>query len=820
MNFNLKETAIFQALKWEGFYKSIGFFKKLFLVFSVLFFFLIFFTSKISLFFGLFLISLSLFLIFKIEESFFNLKLKNPKLKISIKEALFKPEEINLAEFLSFEAARAIWKSKNDSDRLFYNLLCDNPKLNFIFSRLLLDVNEIKKILKSQNPESQPDDFQELILESFKTANQKNNQRVELGDILAALAKNNSNFKRILIDTNLNSQDVENLAWWLESLEKRITERKRFWEWENLVKKGSLAKDWAAGYSPLLDKFGIDYSKIVQKQGFPEMIGHQKEIEAVERILARRELNNCLLVGEPEVGRKSMILELARKSVLGKSLPEVNYKRIVQLDLSSLAAQTANMEEAEAVLEQIFREMMHAGNIILVIDEFHNFIGGEKRPGVIDISGVITPYLPLPGFQIVAVTSFTGLHKYLEQRPAILSLFEKVEVGEISEEETLFVLEDHSLFLENKYKKFIAFPALKEAISLAEKYISKPFPKSAMDLLDEVMVYVYSIKEKVVLPEHVRKIVSGKTEVPVGEVEEKEKDLLLNLEELIHERIIDQEEGVREVSIALRRSRAEISARKGPMGTFLFLGPTGVGKTETAKALAAIYFNSEEKMIRLDMSEFQAISDIARLIGSPGEEGLLTTKVKENPFSLVLLDEIEKAHPNILNLFLQVLDEGNLTDGLGNKINFKNSIIIATSNAGYQIILEAIKDKSEWSTVKQKLLDYLFKEGVFRPEFINRFDAMVVFKPLSKENILKVAEMMLKKIEESLKEKNIDFIVTPALKQKIAELGYDPTFGARQMKRVIQDKIEDVLATAILSGQIKRKDMIEIDPRTFQIRKL
>jgi ATP-dependent Clp protease ATP-binding subunit ClpA len=256
------------------------------------------------------------------------------------------------------------------------------------------------------------------------------------------------------------------------------------------------------------------------------------------------------------------------------------------------------------------------------------------------------------------------------------------------------------------------------------------------------------------------------------------------------------------------------------MGTFLFLGPTGVGKTETAKALAAIYFNSEEKMIRLDMSEFQAISDIARLIGSPGEEGLLTTKVKENPFSLVLLDEIEKAHPNILNLFLQVLDEGNLTDGLGNKINFKNSIIIATSNAGYQIILEAIKDKSEWSTVKQKLLDYLFKEGIFRPEFINRFDAMVVFKPLSRENILKVAELMLKKIEESLKEKNIDFIVTPALKQKIAELGYDPTFGARQMKRVIQDKIEDVLATAILSGEIKRKDMIEIDANTFQIRKL
>jgi ATP-dependent Clp protease ATP-binding subunit ClpA len=225
-------------------------------------------------------------------------------------------------------------------------------------------------------------------------------------------------------------------------------------------------------------------------------------------------------------------------------------------------------------------------------------------------------------------------------------------------------------------------------------------------------------------------------------------------------------------------------------------------------------------MIRLDMSEFQAISDIPRLIGSPGEEGLLTTKTKEAPFSLILLDEIEKSHPNILNLFLQVLDEGHLTDGLGNKINFKNSIIIATSNAGYKIILEAIKDKSEWSNVKQKLLDELFKEGVFRPELINRFDAVVVFKPLSRENTLKVAELMLKKVSDGLQEKGIDFIITPALKQKIAELGYDPTFGARQMKRVIQDKIEDVLATAILSGQIKRKDMIEIDAETFQIKKL
>jgi len=254
-----------------------------------------------------------------------------------------------------------------------------------------------------------------------------------------------------------------------------------------------------------------------------------------------------------------------------------------------------------------------------------------------------------------------------------------------------------------------------------------------------------------------------------------------------------------------------------PIGTFLFLGPTGVGKTETAKALADIYFGSEKKIIRLDMSEFQQVKDISRLIGSSEEEGILTTRVRENPFSLVLLDEIEKAHPNILNLFLQVLDEGRLTDGVGRVVDFKNTIIIATSNAGYQLILEAIREKSEWVTVKEKLFNHFFEEGTFRPEFLNRFDASVVFNPLSKENLLDIAELLLKGLKDGLSEKDIEFIITQPLKEKIVELSYSPQFGAREMKRVMQDKIENVLAKAILGGEIKRGDRIEINHLTFQI---
>ncbi|MBI2038546.1 MAG: ATP-dependent Clp protease ATP-binding subunit [Candidatus Nealsonbacteria bacterium] len=540
------------------------------------------------------------------------------------------------------------------------------------------------------------------------------------------------------------------------------------------------------------------------------VIGHQKEIEAIERILARREKNNVLVVGESGSGRKSIIQAIASKSYLGESLKEVNYKRVVQLDLASLINQAGSLKAAENVLDAIFSEVASSGNIILAIDEFHNFL---------DISGVISPYLALPNFPVIAITTFEGLHKNIEQNSSLLDFFEKVEVEEIGEQETLLLLENLSLFLERKYKIFISYSALREIIRLSDKYLpDDSFPEKAIKLLDEIIVYVSQRKSKTLLAEDVFKIVSEKTQIPVGAMETKEKEILLDLENLIHQRIINQQEAVNEVSSALRRARAEVSIRKGTIGSFLFLGPTGVGKTETAKALAAIYFGSEDKMIRLDMSEFQDVTDIPRLIGSPGQEGLLTTKIRETPFSLILLDEIEKAHPNILNLFLQVLDEGQLTDGLGRKTNFKNSIIIATSNAGYQVILEALKENTIWEQVKAKLLDFIFEKAIFRPEFINRFDAVVVFGPLSKENLMDIAQLLLNKLKKNLAEKDIEFVITEALKAKIVELGYDPTFGARAMQRVIQDKIGNVLATAILSNQIKRGSKVEIDPETFQIK--
>jgi len=850
-NFNLKGTAISLAIRWEKlpFFRWSRYLRKLFLFLFILIFLIFLYgflpeefskeTSKSLL--GLSIIFLSLCLLFRIIEGFVNLKLKKPRLRFKgfggqaelLKDAALNPEKYNLAEFLSFEVARAVKKSlksarsqKISSTHLFYHLLTDNPKLDSIFLRLLLNIKEVKQTLKREMKMffAQRDSavfetsFQDVILEALKIAQKKNHSRIEIGDTLAALAYHDLFFKRILIHSRLRTRDIENLTWLFEEIEEKIKKRKRFWEYENLAKRGTLAKEWTAGYTITLDKFSRDLTDYI-KGATPEFIAHVEETKIAERALARREINNVLIVGNPGSGRKSIVYSLAQKSLLGKSLAGVNYKRVVQLEMAALLAQSESIEEVESFLDKIFGEAVLAGNIILVIDEFHNYIGQVSKPGIVDISGIITPYLRLPQFQIVAITTYDGLHRHIEKNPSVLSLFEKVEVSEVSPEITLLILETLVPILEKKHKIFISYPAIREIISLSERYLAAlSFPEKAMDILDEVAIYVATAtKEKVVLPKHVAEIITQKTEIPVGEIEVKEREILLNLEDLIHQRIINQDVAVKEVAAALRRARSDITVRKGPMGVFLFLGPTGVGKTETSKALAQFYFGAENRMIRLDMSEFQTVKDIPRLIGSEKEIGLLTKPVQETPFSLVLLDEIEKTHPNILNLFLQVFDEGYITDGFGKKVDFKNTIIIATSNAGYKVILEALKELTEWAGVKQKLLNFLFQKGIFRPEFINRFDAVVVFRSLTKENLLDIAELMLEKLKRNLKEKGVEFIITESLKKKIVELGYNPVFGAREMRRVIQDKVENVLASALLSKSLMQGNKVEINPENFKL---
>jgi ATP-dependent Clp protease ATP-binding subunit ClpC len=395
-----------------------------------------------------------------------------------------------------------------------------------------------------------------------------------------------------------------------------------------------------------------------------------------------------------------------------------------------------------------------------------------------------------------------------------MKFFEKIEIKEPDIETTIKICQDSVREIEMRVPVKITVQTINTVVEKAETYITDvPFPEKALDLLEDTAIYVATkTSDYLVKPEHVNKIISQQTEIPIGSLEESEKVKLLNLENLIHERIIDQEIAVREIASAMRRARLEVGEKKRPIGSFLFLGPTGVGKTETAKALAEIYFGSEKRMNRFDMSEYQGVNAVEKMIGSrqTNKTGLLTTAVKETPFSLLLLDEIEKADYGVLNLFLQILEEGWVTDALGRKINFRNQIIIATSNAGAEFIRQKIKGNTDEETLNTQLVDHVLKEGIFRPEFINRFDGVIMFKPLSHEDLLKISELMLTTLKKRLAKKDLSFNFNDDLVEKIAELGYDPANGARPMRRVIQKKVEDLIAKKLLKEEIEKEKAFEI----------
>jgi ATP-dependent Clp protease ATP-binding subunit ClpA len=780
---------------------------------------------------GAIFLFLSLWILMKNFLLFFEACLKNPEKKTTLEKAL-SDKKVNLASFLNLKSAKYLGEAFKESKKngmrypnrsilLSYFLDEKNPRIIFIFSRLFVDFKGLKEQLKN-NPSSEEiskEDFEAIIEEAGKLALKRKSEEIKEGDVIAALSKSEKNITEIITDSDLEAEDFEKVNEWQERVYERIQKNKCFYCYENLLKAGSLGKDWTAGYTPTLDSFSIDWTDEVKRRGFEDIVGHQELVPVIERILSKKDQGNVLIVGEPGAGRKNIVHGLIKKTLLNQSAPSLNNNRFVELDIVTLSSNISSFEQMERVLDKCFREVANAGNVVLIINDLHDFLGGEQKAGVVDVSGIIGPYLSFSTFKTISLTSMKGLHKYIESKPSLLAQFEKVEVEEMSKEDTLHILENKVFRLESEHDKFIPFISLKEIIKVCDKYVTDfPFPQKAMNLLEETVIYSGRyLDTSAVLPEHVDKILSEKVQIPIGKIRSKEKETLLNLEEVLHKRVVGQQEALREVSSALRRARTGIQTRKGPMGSFLFLGPTGVGKTETAKALSEAYFGSEERMVRIDMSEFQRIDDIPRLLGSEKENGILTTAVRENPFSLVLLDEIEKAHPDVLNIFLQVLDEGYVSDNLGRKVSFVNTIIIATSNAGYQTILKAIAENKEMGEIKKDLLTAIFEKGTFRPEFVNRFDGVVVFKSLTKEDLLSIAQLNLEKMNRNLSQKKMQLIITEELKNKIVELSYDPVFGAREMKRVIQDKVENAIAKALLNDSIPQGSRIQIDPKSFSV---
>jgi ATP-dependent Clp protease ATP-binding subunit ClpC len=629
---------------------------------------------------------------------------------------------------------------------------------------------------------------------------------------LAEQIVDSTDFTQVLKSHNLSESEFSHIVGWVARQKEEKMKKNMFWLEENLFSLKGIGKNWVYGYTLTLNEFSKELG-IEQTKKELHLIGRNKEVETIERILARPQQGNVLLVGEPGVGKKTIIEGLAKMVYEGSVLPPLQHKRVLELDMGAVIAGADNRGETEARLQKVLNEAALGGNVILIINDFHNFIGIGNGVGKIDISGFLAPYLRSGYLKIIAISSLEGLHKNIEKNSEIFKYFEKVEIVAPDEQKSILVLEEAAAELEKRTGIIISYKAIKEAVVRANQVFSQiAMPERAIDLMEEAMIYTATkTQDKILSVKHIDLIFSEKAKMPVGEIMADEKQKLFELDAILRKRVVGQEEALKSLSSAMRRARLGISDSKKPIGSFMFLGPTGVGKTETAKALAEAYFGDENRIIRLDMSEYQDVKSISRLIGTQGgESGYLTSQIRENPFSVVLFDEIEKANPNILNLFLQALDEGWLTDAWGRKDSFRNAIIIATSNAGSEFIREMISRGLNPVWQKEGLFDYLQKKGIFRPEFLNRFDNVVVFCPLLKEHLIKVAEIMLKKLAERLKAQQLEFIITPELCVRVAELGYDPQYGARPMKRIIQERIENLISQRLLEGRLRKGDRVEV----------
>lgn len=637
--------------------------------------------------------------------------------------------------------------------------------------------------------------------------------------------------------------------------------------------------------TPTLDKYSRDFTKMASESKFDPIIGRDKEIERVIQILSRRTKNNPCLVGDPGVGKSAIIEGLAQQIYEGNVPSTLKDKRIVSLDLSSMIAGSKYRGEFEERIKKVIDEVKAAGNVVLFIDEIHTIIGAGGAEGAIDASNILKPSLARGELQLIGATTIEEYRKYIEKDAALERRFQQVMVNEPNEEEAILMLKGLRDKYEAHHNVKITDEAIEAAVKMSSRYITDRFlPDKAIDLMDEaaskVRLQTYTApsnvkeledkitaleKEKeeaikteefekaakvkkeqtelkkklddakkewdtentktkqVVTEDEIAAVVSSWTGVPVQSLKQEESERLINLEKILHERVIGQDEAVSAVAKAIRRGRVGLKDPKRPIGSFLFLGPTGVGKTELSKALAEALFGDENAMVRIDMSEYMEKHTVSKMIGSPPgyvgyeEGGQLTEKIRRKPYSVVLFDEIEKASPDVFNVMLQILDDGHITDGQGRKVDFKNTVIIMTSNAGAKSIIAPKKlgfvadnsDEKSYQAMKDTVMEEI--KHLFKPEFINRIDDIIVFHPLNEENVKKIVALMTKEIVKRVKE-NMDIHIefTDEAISLLAKEGFDPAYGARPLRREIQSKIEDEFAEEFLRNEIKAGDSVKV----------
>ena len=647
-----------------------------------------------------------------------------------------------------------------------------------------------------------------------------------------------------------------------------------------------------ATLTPTLDQYSRDLTAMARAGRLDPVIGREKETERVIQILCRRGKNNPCLIGEPGVGKTAIVEGIAQSLVNGNVPDIVADKRLVSLDMSGLVAKSKYRGEFEDRIKKVINEVETAGNVLLFIDELHTIIGAGGAEGALDASNILKPALARGDVQVIGATTIEEYRKYIEKDAALERRFQPVQVEEPTEEESIEILKGLRKLYEKHHHVQITDEGVEASVRLSARYVNDRFlPDKAIDLMDEAaakarlgMMHgsdemmqlnreihqteldmehalqegdiekartlketrenlqasreklekknrrVSKNKVPVVGENEIADVVAGWTKIPVSRLTESEASRLQKLEETLHKRVIGQEEAVSAVSKAVRRGRVGLKDPKRPIGSFLFLGPTGVGKTEVSKALAEAVFGNEESMIRVDMSEYMEKHSVSKMIGSPpgyvGHEdgGQLSEKVRRNPFSVILFDEIEKAHPDVFNILLQVLDDGHITDSQGRKVDFKNAIIIMTSNAGAQSIVEPKKlgfgakedEKQDHERMKASVMEEV--KRIFKPEFLNRIDETIVFRALNKDDMKKIIGIMVRDLQKRCKEQlQIDLVVREAAKEFIVEKAYDRKYGARPLRRKLQDEVEDRLADALIRGEIHAKDRVIVTTKNKEI---
>jgi len=741
-------------------------------------------------------------------------------------------KKINIAKYFNEPAlnlinqAYILAKKNKQSEVTAINLitvLSTDQNVRLILGRLGIDyqeyINKIKRLLIKIPPKSNKDlDFdrtiREALIAAYYEAYKNRLQQISSVELLLGLLNIDQTIQDLFVDLGIDIYKVSKVADWIHLNRQLVEWIKRNRARAALKPKSHMNRAMTARPTKVLDSVSQDFTLKAKYGHFLPLIGREKEVAATFRIL-KEGRGNVILLGESGVGKTTIIEGVAQLMASEDVPPKLQDKRLVVLDPGVLIAGAQGIGGVEQRMLAIINEIILAGNVILVIEDIHNLLGARSTQSGTDAGEILMNFLSQGYIQVIGTSTIPEYQKYIEDKETFLRRFQIVNVPEMSIDDTIKVLEAKSGFTEAKNKVYFSYDALEACAVLTDRYIKdRHLPAKALDIMEEAAIYTLEKKgeNNIVTRDDVAEILSEKTNIKVSAITESEADKLLHLEEMMHRRIVGQDEAVSAIAKALRRAREELRDPNRPIASFLFLGPTGVGKTETAKTIAEVYFGNENNMIRLDMSEYQKQDSVVKMIGDANTKGYLTEAIRQKPFSIVLLDEIEKAHPDILNLFLQVLDDGRLTDGLGRTVDFTNTIIIATSNAASQAIQMGQEQGLSPLEIYESLLDgYL--DQYFRPEFLNRFDKIVVFTALQFEEVVEITRRLLAKLAASLEERGIHFEVTDEAVIDLARHGYSPKFGARPLRRLLQDTVDDALAKLMLKQKLDRRDRVILYPQ-------